>query len=114
MALERRATQRLGHSRGPGTLWMERAAGQVLHWRGRMALIAVALWLGACPHAPPAATPHATQAAAAPRPAPPRGLFLCRVAREGQASYVLGTIHLGFGFEEVLTPTARRAFDNCR
>jgi uncharacterized protein YbaP (TraB family) len=47
---------------------------------------------------------------------PARGLFLYRVqpAGAGRPSYLLGTIHLGFGFDEVLTPAARAAFDSAK
>jgi uncharacterized protein len=42
--------------------------------------------------------------------AAPAGLFLYAVERGGHVSHLLGTIHLGFGFEEVLTPDARERF----
>jgi uncharacterized protein YbaP (TraB family) len=46
--------------------------------------------------------------------AAPSGLFLYRVEREKHVSYLLGTIHLGFGFDEVLTPKAQSAFAAAR
>lgn len=57
---------------------------------------------------------HKAPSVPAPRvPArtPPPGLFLYQVERGGQVSYLLGTIHLGFGFDEVLTPAARVGFE---
>lgn len=44
-------------------------------------------------------------------PKPPPGLFLYQVERGGEVSHLLGTIHLGFAFEEVLTKAARAAFE---
>jgi uncharacterized protein YbaP (TraB family) len=44
--------------------------------------------------------------------AQPPGLFLYAVARDGHVSHLLGTIHLGFGFEEVLTAEARRRVEH--
>ncbi|MDB4973819.1 MAG: hypothetical protein JWN48_2160 [Myxococcaceae bacterium] len=41
----------------------------------------------------------------------PRGLFLYEVQGERGSSYLLGTIHLGFSFDEVLTPAARKHFE---
>jgi uncharacterized protein YbaP (TraB family) len=41
----------------------------------------------------------------------PAGLFLYAVERGGHVSHLLGTIHLGFGFEEVLTREARARFE---
>jgi uncharacterized protein YbaP (TraB family) len=47
-------------------------------------------------------------------PAPPAsatpGLFLYEVSGGARPSYLLGTIHVGFGFDEVLTEAARRDF----
>jgi uncharacterized protein YbaP (TraB family) len=75
------------------------------------------LWLGSalfawsCGHA---AAP-AAQSADAPRAAPEAtgtpGLFLYEVTKDARSSYLLGTIHLGFGFDEVLTPAGRRGFE---
>jgi uncharacterized protein len=42
----------------------------------------------------------------------PAGLFLYAVERQGHVSHLLGTIHLGFGFEEVLTRDARARFEH--
>jgi uncharacterized protein YbaP (TraB family) len=42
------------------------------------------------------------------------GLFLYDVERDGKCSWLLGTIHLGFGFDEVLTDAARQRFQMSR
>jgi uncharacterized protein YbaP (TraB family) len=68
--------------------------------------------LSACARAP--ATPplaHAPHSAGAAQTSAPRGLYLYRLEHAGHTSHLLGTIHLGFGFEEVLTPAGRQAFD---
>jgi uncharacterized protein len=39
------------------------------------------------------------------------GLFLYEVRGQQGTAHLLGTIHLGFGFDEVLTPDARRRFE---
>lgn len=39
------------------------------------------------------------------------GLFLYEIHGKLGSSYLLGTIHLGFGFDEVLTARGRRCFD---
>jgi len=65
------------------------------------------LGLTACRTAVPSARP-------APAPPPPRptpGLFLYEVQSAAGTAHLLGTIHLGFGFDEVLTPDARRRFE---
>ncbi|HEY6879798.1 MAG TPA: hypothetical protein VI299_17340, partial [Polyangiales bacterium] len=41
---------------------------------------------------------------------PTPGLFLYEVRSERGSVLLLGTIHMGFGFDEVLTPTARARF----
>lgn len=72
------------------------------------ALVSLLLTLGACARA----TPPAQTASAVVTPAPSTpGLFLYEVRGKQGTSHLLGTIHLGFGFEEVLTPDARRRFD---
>ncbi len=38
------------------------------------------------------------------------GLFLYDVEKDGKCSWLLGTIHLGFGFDEVLTDASRQRF----
>src|SRR5688572_9915561 len=73
--------------------------------RLRHAWLSLLLLLGcAHPSAPAPLPPRAVQS-------PPPGLFLYRVERAGQVSHLMGTIHLGFGFEEVLTPAARDGFE---
>ncbi|MET0286590.1 MAG: TraB/GumN family protein [Polyangiales bacterium] len=71
----------------------------------RFAMIALLL-LGAC--AKPAPVSRAT-----PPPAnePTPGLFLYEARNDQGSVHLLGTIHMGFGFAEVLTPSARAAFD---
>lgn len=69
--------------------------------------LALSLLLGCARPAP--ATPTTTPVAAAK--APPPALFLYRVEQAGKVSHLLGTIHLGFGFEDVLTPAARAGYD---
>ena len=64
------------------------------------------LLLGCARHAPSTPLP-ATQVVRSPPP----GLFLYQVERAGKVSHLMGTIHLGFGFEEVLTPAARAGFE---
>jgi uncharacterized protein YbaP (TraB family) len=75
----------------------------------RLSLSLLVSALLACARAAPAA-----KVAPATGQAPPQGLFLYRVlpGAGGAASYLLGTIHLGFGFDEVLTPAARAAFES--
>jgi len=74
----------------------------------RRAYLALFLLLVGCAHPgkPPPAPVPVTKART-----PPPGLFLYRVERGGTSSYLLGTIHLGFGFDEVLTPAARAGFE---
>lgn len=78
--------------------------------RYTLALVLVALV--SCAKAPAAPPAQAAQPAA--RKAPPAGLFLYRVQRAGQVSHLLGTIHLGFGFDEVLNEPGRLAFQGSR
>lgn len=66
------------------------------------------LWAGC------ARVPELAQRGAAPGHVAPRatsGLFLYAVGRGGREAHLLGTIHLGFGFEEVLTRGARARFE---
>jgi uncharacterized protein len=79
--------------------------------RLRSALLILALSLLAC--ARPSAGAPAT-AAQASNTAAPKGLFLYRVERDGHVSHLLGTIHLGFGLEEVLTAAGNAALDGAR
>lgn len=74
------------------------------------ALLAFVVALVACRS--PAAAPESPASALAKTH--PRALFLYRVERAGHVSHLLGTIHVGFGFEEVLTPDAERAFEAAR
>ena len=45
---------------------------------------------------------------------PPAGLFLYAIGEGEPRSYVMGTMHVGFGFDEVLTAEARRYFAAAR
>jgi uncharacterized protein YbaP (TraB family) len=74
------------------------------------AVLAALLFAFGCAHAPaPEASAPVERSAAQSGDTP--GLFLYAVSAPGGRSYLLGTIHLGFGFEEVLTPAARRGFE---
>jgi len=76
----------------------------------RLVLHALLLALTACASAP--AKPQAVAPAALAQPAPSTpGLFLYEVRGKQGTAHLLGTIHLGFGFDEVLTADARRRFD---
>lgn len=61
---------------------------------------------------PEGAHPCGTQPGAIAKATP--GLFLYDVEKEGRCSWLLGTIHLGFGFDEVLTAGARDRFQKAR
>lgn len=77
-----------------------------------VALVTCLVALGACTAAPQKATVVAPSAPLAP--APPLttpGLFLYEVRGPHGTAHLLGTIHVGFGFDEVLTADARRRFD---
>ena len=105
-----------GAKQSPRAAWLAiaRHARRGL-WRARLglALFALTLSLVACARSQTVApTPQAAPARLVPT-APP-GLFLYRVERDGHASHLLGTIHLGFGFDEVLSAEARRAFHGSR
>jgi uncharacterized protein YbaP (TraB family) len=67
-------------------------------------------WSGCARPPEPAQRDAARAHHAARAPEVPAGLFLYAVERGGHVSHLLGTIHLGFGFEEVLTPDARERF----
>jgi uncharacterized protein YbaP (TraB family) len=73
------------------------------------ALRALLLAWTACAHAP-APVPIAPVVEPVVARATP-GLFLYEVRGDQGSSHLLGTIHLGFGFDEVLTPDARRRFE---
>jgi len=75
--------------------------------RLRLALLLSLSLLGsaACRSAP---APAAKAPEEAPRSTP--GLFLYEVRGAAGATHLLGTIHVGFGFEEVLTADARARF----
>ena len=83
----------------------------------RLHLLSLSLlcWSG-CTRAPELAQHEAARAPrqVAPSPAEPAGLFLYAVQRDGRVSHLLGTIHLGFGFEEVLTQDARERFEHSK
>jgi uncharacterized protein len=69
--------------------------------------LTLTLWVGCAAPAPaPVHPPVAKPAAAEPTP----GLFLYEVSSPKGSAHLLGTIHMGFGFEEVLTPNARARF----
>src|SRR5262245_41914058 len=84
--------------------------------KGRAGFLALGLVLGSalfawsCGHAaaPTARTATATEPAKSASGTP--GLFLYEVSGGAKPSYLLGTIHLGFGFDEVLTARARQDF----
>jgi uncharacterized protein YbaP (TraB family) len=115
------STELMQSSTNLGATRFRRARREPAGWRKsaprarQLALLALTLGLLACAR-PPAAAP-APQTPSAPaqlQPAAPPGLFLYRVERDGHASHLLGTIHLGFGFDEVLSADAKRAFHNSR
>lgn len=74
--------------------------------RVRGLLVALLVSLGSCTSAPPVRTTAAPEAS---EPATP-GLFLYEVRGKGKSAHLLGTIHVGFGFDEVLTDEARARF----
>jgi uncharacterized protein YbaP (TraB family) len=69
--------------------------------RSALFTLLVFLWAAcATPAAPRSATDEATP-----------GLFLYEVRGAKGSAHLLGTIHMGFGFDEVLTPSARARFE---
>jgi len=75
-------------------------------------LRALLLTLAACSSAPPKPPVVAPSTATEPaRAAVTPGLFLYEVRGKQGSAHLLGTIHIGFGFDEVLTLDARRRFD---
>ncbi|MET0343086.1 MAG: TraB/GumN family protein [Polyangiales bacterium] len=72
-------------------------------------LAAFLLGLSACGAASPSVRDGNSAEVAVVRDTP--GLFLYAVRGERGTSHLLGTIHIGFGFDEVLTPDARARFD---
>lgn len=79
-----------------------------------LALRVIALALLALCGCTPKPAPPTFAATLVAKIAPPPGLFLYSVERNGLTSHLLGTIHLGFGFDEVLTPEARLAFQGAQ
>jgi uncharacterized protein YbaP (TraB family) len=76
----------------------------------RFAIITLALLLlGACAKPAPV-SPASPPAASEPTP----GLFLYEARNSEGSVHLLGTIHMGFGFDEVLTPSARAAFTSAK
>ncbi len=77
-------------------------------WRGRLVGVFLTLSLLGC-HRQPAVVvaPSDTNVAGGPE-----GLFLYAVGEGAARSYLMGTMHVGFGFEEVLTPEARACFES--
>jgi uncharacterized protein YbaP (TraB family) len=64
---------------------------------------------------PPSPAESPTPAVQAPEPAGDTpGLFLYAAERDGNTTHLLGTIHLGFGFAQVLTPEGRSRFQAAR
>jgi uncharacterized protein len=82
-----------------------------------LSLAALLSW-GCAGHAPPptaaAAEAQPNAASSTPAPAAPPGLFLYAAERDGATTLLLGTIHLGFGFEQVLTREAKQRFQAAR
>ncbi len=76
--------------------------------RQRLLCYGLLLGFAGCASAP--SSPPRAAAAPLVAPATP-GLFLYEVRGPSGTAHLLGTIHVGFGFEEVLTPDARRRFD---
>lgn len=69
--------------------------------------LATSLWVGCAQPKPPSAPPPPpTVTATEPTPS----LFLYEVRGQHGSVHVMGTIHMGFGFEDILTPTARARF----
>lgn len=86
-----------------------------LHILGMGLLLALG-WSG-CGAAkkPPAATAPVSETAAAEADAAgSAGLFLYEVQLGDKRSHVMGTMHVGFGFEEALTPEARARFESAQ
>jgi uncharacterized protein len=73
--------------------------------RSALLTLLLLLW-GAC--AKPAVPAAAPLGPTTVEPTP--GLFLYEVRGAQGSAHVLGTIHMGFGFDEVLTPSARERF----
>lgn len=72
-------------------------------------LLAFSSWSAcATPTPPPVQAPVVQPAVVEPTP----GLFLYEArTKDGHSALLLGTIHMGFGFDEVLTPSARARFE---
>jgi uncharacterized protein YbaP (TraB family) len=83
-------------------------------------ILTLAFLFGSCvrpPLAVPAPPPAESVAPVAEAPeltAAPPGLFLYAAERDGITTHLLGTIHLGFGFSQVLTAEARTRFEAAR
>jgi len=69
-----------------------------------LSLVAIAACAGSTSPRP------AESAARLSRPQATPGLFLYEARGKGGSVHLLGTIHMGFGFDEVLTPDARARF----
>lgn len=72
-------------------------------------LLTLLLTLQACTRAAAPVAPPGSTTPAAEKATP--GLFLYEVRGPAGSVHLLGTIHVGFGFEEVLTPDARARFE---
>lgn len=90
------------------------------HLRRFLALLLLA-WTAACgaQRQPPAVASAPVAASEAQSEARPErdgtpGLFLYAVHGPGGVSHLLGTMHVGFGFEEVLTEEARARFADAK
>jgi uncharacterized protein YbaP (TraB family) len=74
----------------------------------RVWLVGFALVLASCAGPKPVAQPPQPKHASVSRSTP--GLFLYEVRGSAGSAHLLGTIHVGFGFDEVLTDDARARF----
>lgn len=77
-----------------------------MHFRSALLSLWLFLW-AACASAPHVQQQTAVQPAVVESTP---GLFLYEVRGEQGSVHLLGTIHMGFGFDEVLTPSARARF----
>ncbi len=82
--------------------------------RGILALTLSFALLGCASHKPQAATPAASTSAQGAAAKATPGLFLYAVSKGEQRSFLMGTMHVGFGFEEVLNAQARRHYQAAR
>ena len=88
-----------------GRLWLAHAVALCLS-----GLMLAGCGGGATPSARQIAVPKAEPKVSAAKAGETPGLYLYEVERSGNRSHLMGTIHMGFGFEEVLTSDAERRF----